>query len=107
MGRRHSRKDVERWLRRREREGLTYRELSRVSGIPIPTLSWWSRKLSEDAEGRRSGAPCELVPVEIVGDDSAAGAIEIHLGPSLRLLVPEGFSEAHLARVLRVLSSTC
>lgn len=107
MVQRHRREDIERWLRRREREGLTFRELSEVSGVPIPTLSWWARRLSEDPTRLHLSPTCALVPVEIVEEEPEAEAIEIHVGQGLRLVVPESFSEVHLARVLRVLSSTC
>ncbi len=40
MAQRHRRREMERLLRKRERRGLTYRELSEESGVPVPTLSW-------------------------------------------------------------------
>ena len=96
---------MERLLRRRERQGLTYRELCENSGIPIPTLSWWSRKLKRESEAQVRA--CELVPVEIVEDElpKRDAAIEIVVADRLKLLVPPTASEAHLQRVLRAVAS--
>jgi transcriptional regulator with XRE-family HTH domain len=107
MGQRHRRSAIERLLRRRERDGLTYRELSEGSGIPIPTLAWWSRKLEREAEAEVQSATCELVAVEVVDDevDEGGAAIEIVVGERLRLVVPATASEAHLQRVLRAVAS--
>lgn len=98
---------MERLLRKRERLGLTYRELSEDSGIPIPTLAWWSGKLKREDRSAAQVRPCEIVPVEIVEDELEDGgaAIEIVVADRLRLLVPPMASEAHLRRVLRAVSS--
>ena len=96
---------MERWLGKRERLGLTYREVSEESGIPIPTLAWWSKRLTEVWERRSS---CELVAVEVVEDRPLEDvAIEIRCGDALKVVVPAGASEAHLARVLRAVASAC
>ncbi len=97
---------MERLLRKRERQGLTYRELSEESGIPIPTLAWWSRKLECEEEEDPPQA-CELVAIEIVDDepDEDDAAIEIVIDDRLRLLIPPAVSEAHLRRVLRAAAS--
>jgi len=101
MKRRHSRPDIERLLARRARRGLTFRELSEESGIPIPTLSYWASKL------RREERPeVEFVPVEIE-EEEMAGTISIETASGLRLRVEPGFDEAHLTRVLSVLDSRC
>ena len=98
---------MERLLRRRERQGLTYRELSEESGIPIPTLSWWSRKLEQECEGAATPRGCELVAVDVVEDvqEEEGAAIEIVVGSDLRLLISPTVSEAHLQRVLRAIAS--
>ena len=98
---------MERLLRKRERQGLTYRELSEDSGIPIPTLAWWSRKLECESKGAAQVRACELVPVEIVEDELEEGdaAIEIVVAGRLKLRVPPTASEAHLQRVLRAVAS--
>ena len=36
---------IERWLRLREKQGLTLREISTRSGIPEGILSWWAHRL--------------------------------------------------------------
>lgn len=108
MARRHLRPEIERLLRKRARQGLTYRELSEESGIPIPTLSWWSRKLEREVGSATAAADaCELVPVEVVEDDleEQDAVIEIALGDKVRLLVPSDASERHLRRVLRAVAS--
>jgi len=93
---------MERLLARRERQGLTFRELSGESGIPIPTLSWWASKL------RREGAADEprLVAVEVL-EERGSGAVTIELVSGLRLSVEPGFDAEHLARVVSVLSARC
>jgi transcriptional regulator with XRE-family HTH domain len=96
---------MERLLRGRELRGLTYRELSEESGIPIPTLSWWSRKL--EREETASAGACELVAVEVVEDEleEQGATIEIVVGDKLRLLVPPTASEGQLRRALRAIAS--
>jgi hypothetical protein len=101
MKHRHPRPDIQRLLERRERHGLTYREISEESGIPIPTLSYWASKQRRDEVEDEPSA--QFVAVEIEGDDQAGG-IAIELGPSVRVTVERGFDEEHLSRVLSVLA---
>jgi transcriptional regulator with XRE-family HTH domain len=95
---------VERLLRRRHRQGLTYRELSEESGIPAPTLAWWSRKLRLE---RESADGCELVAVEVMDDEPVerSEVIEIVIEGVGSVLVPLTASEAQLQRVLRAVTS--
>jgi transcriptional regulator with XRE-family HTH domain len=102
MKRRHHRPDIVRLLARRARRGLTFRELSEESGIPIPTLSYWASKLRLEEASR-----AEFVPVEIEEEEEEVGMISIETASGLRLRVEPGFDEAHLARVLSVLGSRC
>ena len=43
------RREMERLLSRREREGLSLRALADETGIPVGTLSWWSHRLREES----------------------------------------------------------
>jgi transcriptional regulator with XRE-family HTH domain len=81
----HRRPDIERLLARRARQGLTFRELSEQSGIPIPTLSYWASKL------RNEGVDFEarLVEVEIL-DDADPAPITIETQEGLRVTVEPG-----------------
>lgn len=99
MSQRHPRPDILRLLERRARHGLTFRELSEESGIPIPTLSYWASKL------RREGVDFEtrLVEVEIV-EDADASSITIESPSGLRVTVEPGFDSEHLSRVLAALA---
>lgn len=102
MARRHRRDVIVRLLAERERKGLTFREVSERSGIPIPTLAWWASKLRHEGEG----VEAELIPVEILEEQSGA-PIAIELGRDVRVVVVPGFDAEHLARVLSVLESRC
>ncbi|MGE3173058.1 MAG: hypothetical protein AB7O97_10575 [Planctomycetota bacterium] len=70
-------------LARRERDGLSLRELSDRSGIPLGTLSWWSWRLRQDAVDTAGGF------VEVVAAEPRAdrGAL-IRLGSDLEIEVP-------------------
>lgn len=108
MARRHRRREIERLLRKREREGLTYRELSEESGIPIGTLAWWSRRLALRSEESQADAGArELVAVEVIEDEreERGAVIEILVGDGVSVRVPSTASEGHLRRVLRAVSS--
>ena len=107
MANRHRRSEIERLLARRRRNGLTFRELSEESGIPIPTLSWWSRKLSLESEETDSEELQDLVEVEVLDDSTTPGvedAIEMRLGGDVRIRVPASVTESHLRRVLRAVT---
>jgi len=84
---------MERLLARRTRQGLTYRELSEETRIPIPTLGYWAAKLRREAVEPES----RLVEVEVV-DDPAPITIESRSG--LRVTVEPDFDLDHLVRVL-------
>lgn len=96
------RRQMEGLLARRRREGLTFRELSESSGVPIPTLAWWNRKLEGES---RATAPL-LVPVEIV-EDAQAGPVTIDFGRGVRVVVEAGFDPRLLTRIVSALSSAC
>jgi hypothetical protein len=101
MKQHHPRPDIHRLLKRRALHGLTFREISEESGIPIPTLSYWASRQHwyEDEDESLT----EFVPIEIENEDPP-GTIAIELGPSVRVTVERGFDEEHLTRVLAVLA---
>ena len=95
----HPRPDIQRLLNRRARQGLTYREISEESGIPIPTLSYWASKQRRDASFQ--DPETRFVPVEVEADDPL-GAIAIELGLGGLVMVERGFDDEPPARVLSV-----
>jgi hypothetical protein len=74
-------------LARREREGLSLRELSEETGIPFGTLSWWSWRLRHDSGDR----PSEGGFVEVVATaHGARDAVVVRVGNDVELEVPPG-----------------
>ena len=91
------------WLGRREREGLTLRELSIETGVPTGTLGHWAWKLRRED---RTASPTQRGPafVELLATPGApVHALEIVLAHDRRVLVHEGFDENLLARIVRTL----
>ncbi|MFQ5506898.1 MAG: hypothetical protein ACE5F1_19170 [Planctomycetota bacterium] len=91
-------------LRRRERRGLTWAELSAESGVPRSTLHFWARRLrSEDQPpdpafvrlAIAEAPPARSDPIEVVS----------HSGQ--RVLLRPGFDPDTLRRVLEVLDAGC
>jgi hypothetical protein len=100
MSRAHRREQIRRLLKRRERQGLTYRELARQSGESPRTLAWWSSRLRRGRS--RSRGFVELVPKS--GSTAArGGSFEIVLGSGRRVVAPADFDEGALRRLLVVL----
>ena len=100
MDRAHRREQIRRLLERRERQGLTYRELARQTGESPRTLAWWSSRLRR-ARSRSRGF------VELVAKPAStaprAGSFEIVLGSGRRVLAPAEFDEGALRRLLAIL----
>ena len=80
--------------------------LSRETGIPPGTLSWW-KKESRRRESRRSAAPTEFLPVTVrdAAPSSATSGFEVLLPNGVRLYVPSAFDEGALHRLLVTLAS--
>jgi hypothetical protein len=94
------RREVQRWLSLRDREGLTYRDLSARSGIPANTLAHWAWRLRREGRSTRESTPfVELVP-GLRHEDSAAGRVEIVLRGERRVLVDAAIEPAALTRLL-------
>jgi len=96
-----TRAEMARALARRDARGLTYDELSAETGIPVSTLSYWQRKLRDEAE-----APA-FVELELEDDAADAGegdgAIEITSPGGYRVRFDSGVASEELRRVLEAL----
>lgn len=100
------REQIRRLLERREREGLTYTELARESGLSAGTLSWWSWRLRRGKRGHKGRNFVELVPPERA-DGGAGGEFEVVLRSGRRISLSREFDEAALVRLVKVLESAC
>ena len=120
--RRHDRREIEKLLTRRRREGLTYPELSVESGIPASTLQWWNWRLRREARagGDRSTSKVASTPssnparrqqfVEVTSpaaQRSGDAAYEIWWPDGRLLAIPQGFSPGELRSLLDVLEQRC
>lgn len=96
---------MRRLLARREREGLTFAELSQQSGVPLGTLASWSSRLRSEGSAELGGF-VELTPPEELPQGAIDSArLEVVLGRGRRVLVPSGFEEDELLRLIRALES--
>ena len=79
------RREMERLLARRKREGMSLRCLSEETGIPMGTLSWWSHGLREEKDEKMPG----FREVRVVEDAREVGRPASQSG-SVRLELSEG-----------------
>lgn len=107
------RREMARWLGRRDREGLTWRELSERSGIPIPTLVGWRKRIERESCGPRARR-LRFAEVHLREDGkgreepAATDAVyEIESPSGLRLRLREGFDLEAVARLVEVLDRRC
>lgn len=94
-------------VEKRRREGLTWRQLSIRSRIPVSTLQWWEKKLRGKKPSRKPSGR-GFVELAVVEDESAdEQGVEVILKTGRRLRVGSGFDEQHLRRLVRVLEQPC
>ena len=93
-----------------KKSGLTQREFASREGLPLSTLTWWRRRLKDDAEA--SSRPALPVPVEILPRSlpvtAAAvqsGSFEVELRSGHLLRVPFVFDVEVLGRLVSTLES--
>ena len=91
----------ERLLEERDREGLSFSELSERSGVPIGTLQRWGRRLSAERQAR-SPAFVEVVAAPAVASEDR---IEVLLCSGRTLSLPPGPPFAGLAELVALLEA--
>ena len=89
--------------------GLSLSGLSRETGIPTGTLSWWRKEIRRRVVRRRSPASSAFVPVTVrdSSPSSATAGFELMLPNGVRLHVPAAFDESALHRLLSTVASAC
>src|SRR5688572_10721196 len=96
------RAEIRRWLALRDREGLTYRELSQRCHVPVNTLAHWAWKLRR--EGSVQATTEEFVEVVPRGETATeAPRIEIQLLCGRRVVADAGVDPGKLAGVIAAL----
>ena len=89
-------------LARRDRDGLSLRELSEESGIPFGTLSWWSWRLRQAPANatREAGGFVEVVAAARGGHE-----VILRLGDGVEIEVAPGTDVVWLRDLLTALRS--
>jgi hypothetical protein len=94
------------WLARRERQGWSWAELSRRSGVAVWTLRWWARRQAKPLASRRpAGAFVAVAVTEAAPPEPVA--IEVVTAAGWRLRVGPGFDPEHLRQLLQALVPPC
>ena len=97
-----NREQVRRWLDRRERDGLTYRELSAQVGVPANTLCQWAWRLRQEAAQPSAANQPAFVQLTSVpsSDEALPQRVEIVLRSKRRVIVDAALDSAVLTRLL-------
>lgn len=90
-------------LMRREREGLSLRQLSEESGIPFGTLSWWGWRLRQ-ADGDERGGKRAFVEV-VASDRHVDNEVVVRLDNGVAVEVRSGTDAAWLRDLIAALRS--
>ena len=100
---RNRRAEIEELFALRKRDGLTWRQLSARSGIPVGTLTVWQQKLRKETAARF--VEVETAPAPTASSPSSGFTIETASG--VRVLVPADFDAAALRRLLTTVGIPC
>lgn len=94
------REQVRRWLSKRDREGLTYVELSAQVGVPANTLCQWAWRLRHEAAPTRERPAFVQLTSAPSPEPSTAHRVEIVLRSKRRVIVDALMEPAVLTRLL-------
>ena len=103
MERRQSPGRMRKLLCQQERQGWSWSELSRRSGLPVWKLRWWQRRFARDARQAKRG----FVRVEVLETQRGRPPLEVVTGSGARILVPVDFDAEHLKRLVKALGLPC
>ncbi len=106
MATRHDVRKMERLCLRREKRGLTWKELSAESGIPLSTLRYYDQRRREE-ESTAGSEDGRSVSVDLHDEKASPSDLEVSLRSGLTVRVPIGFDADHLSRLLHPLDSGC
>lgn len=79
---------------------MTAARFAAREGFKASTLKWWGSTL-----GLTAVASPPVVEVMMASRADSAGALEVVLASGTRVAVPQGFDEATLTRLLKVLGA--
>jgi transposase-like protein len=106
------RAQVEELVMRHERERITYKQLATESGLQLPTLYAWTRRLQrETAASAPSAVPgsrssfIELNAAVGMHDSDLRGGVELVMPAGLRIRIDANFHEATVKRLLAMLGA--
>jgi hypothetical protein len=88
-------------LKRRDREGLSFRALSEISGQPIWRLAYYHRISVQDSRGLRGGHADRRCRIRL------GETFDVTLTSGVRIAVPTGFDASELRRLVSTLDSRC
>lgn len=100
---------LSRWLRERERRGLSWAELSAASGVAMWTLRYWHRKLGLPSRSAGRRRRTTFVPVAVRESSSPAPefTFELTTPSGYQLRLPAAIASADLRRLLEALPPRC
>ena len=89
-------------LKRRDREGLSFRSLSEISGEPIWRLANYPRVLFTAHPGF-----VEVTPARDVATLAASTSFDVTLTSGVRVAVAPGFNAPEIPQLIAILESRC
>jgi hypothetical protein len=89
-------------LKRRESEGLSFRDLSEISGEPIGRLADYHRVLFKTHPG-----VVEILPARGTAALESSKSFDVTLTSGVRAGIAPGFDAPELARLIATLESRC
>lgn len=105
QGRRETRRaEILELFAQRDRERLTWKQLSERSGIPVGTLTSWQQALRKEA--RKKAGFVELAPKKAASQPGHP-ALTLETAAGLRIHLPPGFDADTLRQVLSTLGVPC
>ena len=108
---RHDAAEMRRLLRRKQREGLTYGQLSERSGVPSSTLQWWKRRLAQSGDSvavaEEKEPSVRFVEAAVLAAGPSGARYEVVLANGRRLVLEEGFRRESVRDLLGILDGPC